>query len=73
MTGRGNRQTAVIAVLLLCLVSTGMGAGYRTLTELKQTALAPEVENALAEFVGSERSGPISLRVPPRPDLGDDR
>ncbi len=51
MTGRGIVQAAVIAALWLCLVSTGMSAGYRTLTELKQTALSPEVEKALVEFV----------------------
>jgi len=40
--------------------------------ERAKTEVRKVITNGLAEFVGSERSGPISFRVPPRPDLGDD-
>ena len=40
--------------------------------ECAETEVREVIINGLAQFVGSKRSGPISFRVPPRADLGDD-
>ncbi len=41
--------------------------------ERAETEVREIITNGLAELFGSERSGPISFRVPPRADLRDDR
>ena len=40
--------------------------------ECTKTEVREVIVNGLAELLGSERFGPISFRVPQRPDLGDD-
>jgi len=40
--------------------------------ECIKTEVREVIVNGLAELLGSERSGPISFRVPQRPDLGHD-
>jgi hypothetical protein len=40
--------------------------------ECVETEVREVIMNGLAKFIRSERSGPISFRVPPRPDLGHD-